>query len=250
MIETGFTSTTFRPIKDKRKIVDIAVRANVHFIEWGGDIHVKSEKDAYEAQEICSANNIKISSYGSYYNVGSRDKSEFEKICTITSAMGADTIRVWLGNKGSNKTTKDERKELLEDAHRICRTAKEYSLKVAPECHPGTFNDNTDAFLDFAKELDEDNFRTYFQSLYRNLSYDMDRINRTLEYTDNVHISFSECSRMQILHKQNKDFIPLILGKYKDTGFKGRILLEYTYFSLPSMLIHDMSELKARLDPR
>ena len=42
----GFTSTSFRNIKDVKKIVDIAVSAGADCIEWGSDVHVKDIETA------------------------------------------------------------------------------------------------------------------------------------------------------------------------------------------------------------
>lgn len=247
----GFTSTSFRQIKDLEKIVNIAREAQADCIEWGGDIHVRSVADAKRAKELCDRAGIRINSYGSYYRVGSKNPDEWKKICEIAGAMGARSVRVWLGKSDSEKTDETTYKNLVEDAKSICAVADGYGLIVCPECHDNTFNNNTDAFLRIHADVGCDNFRTYFQSRYKRLEYDLDRIERTLPFIETVHISYSEQSREQFpLFKPT--YIDSLLGKIKKSGFDGNILIEYTYlfgyFGFPSSMIKDMKRLRNKVD--
>ena len=71
-MKIGFTSTSFRQIKSIEKIVRIASEAGADCIEWGGDIHIKDVPTARRAKRLCDDAGIPISSYGSYYRVGSK----------------------------------------------------------------------------------------------------------------------------------------------------------------------------------
>ncbi len=243
----GFTSTSFRQIKDVSKIVRIARAAGADCIEWGGDVHVKDISGAYRVKALCENAGINISSYGSYYRVGCENAAEWENICNIASAMKCGSVRVWLGNCDSEKTAAAQYEKLVEDAKRICGEAKKYSLKVCPECHDNTFNNNTDAFLKIAKDINEDNFRTYFQSRYRRLEYDLDRIERTMPYIESVHISYSEQTREQ-LFKRDPLYIDRLLNKLNECGFDGNLLVEYTYLfcwaGIPGSMIKDMEKIR------
>ena len=246
----GFTSTSFRQIKDIEKIVKIACEAEADCIEWGGDIHVRSVADAKRAKELCDRAGIRINSYASYYRVGCRNADEWKQICEIASTMGARSVRVWLGKSDSEKTDQATYRQIVEDTKSICGVAKEYGIIVCPECHDNTFNNNTDAFLQIHADVGCDNFRTYFQSRYKRLQYDLDRIERTLPYIETVHISYSEQSREQF-PKFNPTYIDALLDKIKQSGFDGNILLEYTYlcgyFGFPSCMIKDMKRLKKKV---
>ena len=48
-MKLGFTTTSFRQIRDREKIVNVARDCGADIIEWGGDIHVKSVADAMHA---------------------------------------------------------------------------------------------------------------------------------------------------------------------------------------------------------
>ncbi|MBQ7102172.1 MAG: sugar phosphate isomerase/epimerase [Clostridia bacterium] len=249
-MDFGFTTTSFRQIKDLEKIVNIARQAEADCIEWGGDKHVKSIEDALRAKQLCDKAGIRINSYASYYRVGCKNSDEWKKICEIASAMGARSVRVWLGKADSEKTDEATYKQIVEDTKNICNTAKEYGLTVCPECHDNTFNNNTDAFLKIYNEVGCDNFRTYFQSRYKRLQYDLDRIERTLPYIETVHISFSEQSREQF-PMFNPTYIDKLIDKIVSSGFDGNILLEYTYlcgyYGIPSCMIKDMKRLKDKV---
>jgi 3-dehydroshikimate dehydratase len=243
-MKIGFTSTTFRQIRSLDRIVEIAKKAGAYCIEWGGDIHVKDISAAKSAKEKCDAAGLIISSYGSYYVIGSGEEKKWESICEIAATMNAKTVRVWLGKKGSAETNDEEYKSLVSDAKKICAVAKKYNLIVAPECHPNTYNDSTDAFLKIAGDINEENFRTYFQSLYRDWKYDEDRLDRTCRYIENFHISYSERMRMQAFHKNDKDYVNKILKKIWQLDTDGIVLIEYTYFLLPGCLIKDIKRTK------
>ena len=249
-MEFGFTTTSFRQIKDLEKIVNTAREAEADCIEWGGDKHVKSVEDARLAKQLCDKAGIRINSYASYYRVGCHNADEWKKICEIASTMGARSVRVWLGKADSEKTDEAAYRAIVEDTKNICAVAKDYGLLVCPECHDNTYNNNTDAFLKIYNEVGCDNFRTYFQSRYKRLEYDLDRIERTLPYIETVHISFSEQSREQF-PKFNPTYIDRLIEKIVKSGFDGNILLEYTYlcgyYGIPSCMVKDMKKLKEKV---
>ncbi len=246
----GFTSTSFRQIKSLGKIVKIALECGADCIEWGGDIHVKNEKDALEAKALCDRYGIAICSYASYYRVGSKDTAEWERICKIAETLGAEWVRVWLGVKDSEKTDDDTYIALLSDAKTMCAVAEKYNINILSECHDNTFNNNTDAFLKIAREVDSPYFLTYFQSRYKKLKYDLDRIERTIPLTECVHISFSELRREQF-PKYDPAYIDTLLEKIKAVGFNKTMLIEYTYifgrFGLPSSMKKDIMKLREKV---
>ena len=247
----GFTSTTFLNIKSLEEIVKIAVGCGADCIEWGGNLHVTNLEEAKKAKELCSAANIKISSYGSYYRVGSADAEEWKRICLIASEMGAEAIRVWLGKADSEKTDTADYQALVSDAKAMCAVAAEYGISVSCECHGNTYNNNTDAFLKIREDIGKDNFRTYFQSRYCRKEYDLDRIERTLPFTDLVHISYSEQRREQF-PKRDFSYIDALLEKLVSVGFCGDMLVEFTYpfmkKGIPLFLKRDIVRLKSKIE--
>lgn len=243
----GLVTTTLRQIKNLEDVVRIAAESGVQCIEWGGDVHVTDIGSARLAKKLCDEAGIAVSSYGSYYRVGICDKSEWKRICEISKEIGAEYIRVWLGTQDSEKTDDESYSKLVEDAKSMCAVAAEYGLCVCPECHGGTYNNNTDAFLKIREDIGCDNFKTYFQSRYRRMNYDLDRIERTVPYIQSVHVSFFDQRREQF-PKYNPSYMRTLLEKLNEVGYDGDVLLEFTYFSfqhgVPAFCKRDIKKLK------
>ena len=239
----GLCSVTFRK-KSAEEIVEIAKDAGIGYIEWGGDVHVKSLDDARKVKTLCDSAGIKISSYGSYYNCADYDEEKWHKVCQITKETGALSVRVWLGKKDSEKTSESEYKSLLESTKKMCDIAETYGLFVCPECHGNTFNNNTDAFLRFKADLQKDNFRTYFQSRYFRMEYDLDRIDRTFDFTENVHISYRDLKREQLFRKKDKNYLDTLLKKFREKKFDGIIMVEFVSGNSEKAFYKDVEKLK------
>ncbi len=240
----GLCSVTFRKLS-AAKVVEIAKKAGVGYIEWGGDIHVTNTEEARIVKSICDNEGIKICSYGSYYRVGCADKSKWEEICRIAKIMNVSSVRVWLGDKDSEETTQKEYNRILDDLKSICSVAKKYNLLVCPECHDNTYNNNTDAFLKIREELNADNFKTYFQSRYFRFDYDIDRIERTFDFIENVHVSYRDLAREQRFRKKDRHYLDKLLKKLLRTDFGGVVLVEFTKGSKEKNFIKDINKLKA-----
>ena len=249
-MQVGFTTVTLRQIKDIEKIVAVAADIGADCIEWGADVHVKDTETAKRAKSLCDAAGISVCSYGSYYRVGSNDMAEWKRVCEIAAAMGAGIVRVWLGNKDSEKTDKATYSALVDEVKAMCAVAAEYGVTVCPECHGNTYNNNTDAFLKMQKDVACDNFRTYFQSRYKRLEYDLDRIERTVKFIDCVHISYSEQVREQF-PKLRLLYINVLLDKLKAADYNKSILIEFTYYSMQHGLVgclkRDIAKLKSKV---
>ena len=241
-LKLGVASVTFRN-KTVSEVVEIAKKTGTEFIEWGGDVHVKTLEEAAEVKKLCDENAIKICSYGSYYRVGLCDNEKWEEICLIASTMGASSVRVWLGDKDSEKTSQTEYTVLLEDLKNMCSVAEKYNLIICPECHDNTYNNNTDSFLKIQEELGADNFKTYFQSRYFRYDYDIDRIERTFAFIENVHVSYRDLVKEQRFRKKDKKYLGRLLEKLIKMGFDGVVLVEFTKGSKEKNYVKDIKKL-------
>ena len=240
----GLCSVTFRK-KSIEEVVEIARKAGVGYIEWGGDIHVKSVEDACKVKSLCDNEGIKISSYGSYFNSADYDEAQWTEICEIASRMGATSIRIWLGKKDSEETDDREYVTLLDNTKKMCDIASEYSLLVCPECHDNTFNNNTDAFLRMKNDLQKDNFKTYFQSRYFRMEYDLDRIERTFDFIENVHLSYRDLKKEQMFRKKDSRYIDKLLDKLGSKGFDGIVMVEFVDFDSEDVFYKDIKKLRS-----
>ena len=242
-IKTGLASVTFRN-KSIEEIVSLCKNAGVGYIEWGADIHVKTADDAKKAKKLCDEAGIIIPSYGSYYRVGSGNEAEWLTLCENARLMGARSIRVWLGEKNSEDTSEKEYTNLLADLRKICEKAAEYGLLVCPECHDYTFNNETSAFLKISRELNMANFKTYFQSRYFRMAYDLDRIERTFSFIENIHISYSDLKKEQADKEKNEDYIDILLNRFKEKNFNGIVFIEFTENAEEKSFLQDVENLR------
>ena len=240
----GLCSVTFRK-KSVTEVIDIAKKAGIGYIEWGGDIHIKTIEDARKVKVLCDKAGIKISSYGSYFNSTESDYIKWKEICEIAKEMDASSVRIWLGKKDSEKTSHSEYLTLIENTKIMCDIAAEYGLIVSPECHDNTFNNNTDAILRFRKDLQRENFKTYFQSRYFRMKYDIDRIDRTFDFILNVHISYRDLKKEQMFKKKNRHYIDTLLNKLKNKSFDGIVMVEFVDFDSRNAFYIDIRKLKS-----
>ena len=240
----GLCSVTFRK-KAAEDVIALCKKAGIGFIEWGGDVHVKTLDDAKKIKALCDDANIKISSYGSYFNSAVFNRIKWVESCEIAKEMGAQSIRIWLGKKNSQVTSDKEYALLVENTKMMCDIAAEYGLIVCPECHDNTFNNNTDAILRFIGNLQRDNFKTYFQSRYFRMEYDLDRIDRTYDYIKDVHVSYRDLKREQLFRKKDKNYLDTLLKKLKKKDFDGIVMIEFVSGGSEKNFLKDTKMLKS-----
>lgn len=239
----GLTSTTLRGYS-LEEVADISYKAKADVIEWGSDCHVKTPADAQKAKILCDERKIIINSYGTYYKIGCGDIEQWEKICSVSAVMGAKYVRTWLGEKGSAVTGEKGYNALVEETLKLADIAEKYSLVICNECHPNTYNDTTKSAMRYLRDVNRDNVKTYYQSWYHDEKGDKDKLFTTFPYVQDVHISFSELEKFQLLHKKDKEYIDKILFWLKELGFDNSIMIEFTKGGSADNLIKDIERLK------
>ena len=108
-----------------------------------------------------------------------------------------------------------------------------------------TFNDNTSAFLRFSKELKRDNFKTYFQSRYFRMEYDLLRIDRTFDHIRDVHVSYRDLKREQLFRKKDKNYLDTLLKRLIKKNFDGIVMVEFVSCSSEKRFYKDIEKLKS-----
>ena len=245
-MKVGFTSTSLRKYSINL-VVDAAAKCGAKAIEWGTDYHIKSDKDALLAKELCDEKGIEIRSLGSYYRIGSGKFEEFEKICSLAKTMGAAYIRTWLGTKGSEKTDDKEYSALIDESLKLSEIAAKYGVIISNECHPNTFNDTLTSSLKYLDDTDG-KIKTYYQSWYKDRAGDFEKLNALLPFVSDVHISFSELKKFQKFHKKDESFIPDIISELKKSDFNGCIFIEFTSGDKAENLISDIKKIQVMVN--
>ena len=211
----GLTSITFRKLTCE-EIIRLAQESRAECIEWGGDVHVTDEKTAQEARRGCEQAGIQTRSYGSYYKIGSGQLDAFQKLCEITLALGAQIIRVWLGEQGSGETSPEALTGLVEEGMLLSGIAAEYGLTVASEFHRNTYNDTRETCLAYLKQCGMENLKTYWQPMYAGEDFE-----NLVHYFDADHVMIMKKT------KKGEKEIGLFLRELRAQGYQGDLLLEF-----------------------
>ena len=164
MIKAGLCSVTFRA-KSPKEIINLAVKAGIHSIEWASDAHVYEGNVALaeEVRKMTEDAGLEVSSYGSYYRLGM--KNDIIPYLESAKALGAPEIRVWAGYNPSYYHLFDARQALVQEAKEISRKAAEYGITISTECHANTLTDTLESLIRYMFEVNEPNFCTYWQAL-------------------------------------------------------------------------------------
>ena len=146
-MKPGLVSVTFRRLSPE-EIVELSVSSGLQTIEWGGDVHVPPGDIAGASRigEMTRRAGLSIAAYGSYYRLGTAAAgATFEEVLASAEALGAPSIRVWAGNRGSADADESGRKAVAEDALRCADLAGAKGISICYEFHGGTLTDTTES---------------------------------------------------------------------------------------------------------
>ena len=166
MIYPGLVSVTFRKLSP-REIVELVRKAGGRGIEWGGDIHVPhgEMRGAREVRTLTEEAGLKAAAYGSYYRAGWSEENglAFRQVLETAMELGAPTIRVWPGAKGSAEVDAHGREAVIADLRRIAELAAQVGVTVSTEFHGGTLTDTNESARQMLSEVGHTNLLTCWQ---------------------------------------------------------------------------------------
>jgi len=163
MIRPGLTSITFRK-RSAREVVELARRAGLDGIEWGGDVHAPPGKPALarEAAARTADAGLAVSSYGSYYRAD-RESGDFGPVLETARALGAPIARVWAGRAGSSHARPDYRREVAAALAACVDQAALANLRLGLEYHGNTLTDTRESAHRLLDEVGRAELRLYWQ---------------------------------------------------------------------------------------
>jgi len=168
MLKTGICSVTFREAGIE-EIANLAKLAELDAIEWGGDVHVKPGDMAAAgiARKATLDAGLEVCSYGSYYRVlNEKEKQDFEPVLESALALGADTIRIWPGDRPSETAGESYWKKFIEKLHKDLDAATAAGVRLALEFHVNSLSDSNAAAQRLLDEANHPNLYTYWQPIY------------------------------------------------------------------------------------
>ncbi len=249
--ETGIVSVTFRSYSPE-EVISAAVSAGLESIEWGGDIHVPhgNIENARRVGGLTREAGLSCESYGSYYRVPAGGEG-FDEVLETAKALGARSIRIWAGSKGSADTSPDERAALVRTLRENAHAAEECGMTLSFEFHGGTLTDTPESALMLLSEAGCGNIRLHWQpNQYRNLEYNIESLSKVASHVDIVHVFAWEGDGRFPLNTQREAwgrYIEVLEAECALSGHKIPVMLEFLPHETADDLLRDADELKSWL---
>ncbi|GAA1634027.1 sugar phosphate isomerase/epimerase [Kribbella alba] len=163
-VRTGLVSVTFRKLAVE-EVVQVAERAGLAAIEWGGDVHVPlgDLPAARKARALCEDRGLGIAAYGSYLRAGSVDREEIRTAVTTAAELGAPRIRVWAGTVGTAEAGVGDRMAVTRGLAELADVAAGSGIEIAMEFHRNTLTDEVDSTITLLLDVGAPNLTTYWQ---------------------------------------------------------------------------------------
>ena len=245
MIKTGLLSITFRKL-EADEIVRLTAKAGLDAIEWGGDIHVPhgNLEKAAEVGAMTRDAGIETASYGSYFYAGEKEGTvPAEHVVETAVALGAPTIRIWAGRRGSDKADADYRHAVVEETRKIADLAAERGMTIDFEYHRNTLTDTLDSTLLLLKEVNRPNVRSNWQPPV-DLSHEerLSGLKAVAPYLANVHVFHWIVTERRPLAEGETDW-RTYLAAVRQTGRTHYAMLEFVKGDDPDQFLQDAETL-------
>ena len=163
-LRSGLVSVTFRQLSPER-VVELVAGAGLSVIEWGGDVHAPpgDTARAEHVRRLTEDAGLAVAAYGSYYSAAHNAPGDIDAVLATTAALGAPTVRVWAGKRGSQDTDADHVRRVTDDLQRVADAAAAFGLTVTIEYHGGTLTDTLDTTIALLTAIDRPNVRSGWQ---------------------------------------------------------------------------------------
>lgn len=200
-MKSGLVSISFRK-KEIKELIKAAKESGLEYIEWGGDVHIPmgNVRLARKVRRLMHGAGLKCASYGSYfgfmYHCDEHYPLPFKKVLKTAQALGAKTVRVWLGwpkcgcKKGCNQyICKNGYNRSVRIAKELCDKAAAAGLTLSIECHFATMTDDYHDTLKFIKDVNKENLRLYWQPNHaKGFEYNLEALKALRPWITNVHV--------------------------------------------------------------
>lgn len=205
MIRSGLVSITFRQLSPQ-EVIDLAQRAGLCGIEWGGDVHVP-HGDTSRAREVLRATKaagLEVAAYGSYYRVGhSEDEGlSFNHVLHTAIELEAPLIRVWVGKQNSEDASEEYSDFIARELRHICEKAAQSKIHIAAEFHGGTLCNTAASTRRLLEAVNRPNLQTLWQpSVALSNAENVADLHKILPYLSNLHVFHWDENGRRPLHE-------------------------------------------------
>ena len=250
MLKAGFASVSFRK-KTPKEIIELTAKAGLDGIEWASDAHVHEGdvKLAREVADMTKSAGLEVSSYGSYYALGS--KQDITPFLESAAALGAKQMRIWPGHEPSCYLSHERRMMLVDGAINASRKAAEYGITLSTECHSYSLNDNPASQALLLLEVNEKNFCTYWQALteipLEQQMHSLKAIYATGKLT-NLHVYWIDDKRERCLLEDAKDIWAERFSLFKNDDTVRYAMIEFVKDDADENFYRDAKALRELID--
>lgn len=211
MLSPGLVSVTFRS-QTPATIIEWCRQAHLTGIEWGGDVHVPPG-DVAVARQVARWTreaNLTVACYGSYYRCDADAEVPFGAVLESAQELGAPTIRVWAGRKGSAQASEEDRAAVVKDLERIATLAAQVNIGIVTEYHGQTLTDEAASNRDLHQSVAHPNLKSLWQPLRRSpgnaeIEANLENLREVLPYLGHVHVyEWKEGESGRTVHSLNE----------------------------------------------
>jgi 3-dehydroshikimate dehydratase len=248
VIRTGLVSITFRQL-DVAAVVDLAARAGLEGIEWGGDVHVPlGDMDAARyAAGLTAEAGLRVACYGSYYRLGERPADPAVPAAMVQTAgvLGAPLIRVWAGRLGSAEAGEEHWSIVVDDARALAKMAEAEGVGIAYEYHRNTLTDTRASAARLLELTALSNVGTLWQpEPTRDPAENLADLTGVLPRLRNVHVFSWTPQRDRLPLATQRPAWQTYLGTVAALAGERFALLEFVAGDDPAQLIEDAQTLR------
>ena len=241
----GLVTVTFRQLAPAQ-IVEVAQRAGLATLEWGGDVHVPPGdlQRAADVRAMTDDAGLSIAAYGSYFRVGDDDVSQFQPVLETALALGAPSIRIWPGRRASAAADAGYRRRVIDDSLRCSELASAAGVTICYEYHEGTLTDTDASALDLLYATRHPAIKTLWQPPHEvPLQQALGSLRGILPWLQHVHVFHWPVRRTRVPLAEGADRWRQYLKLLHDAGKCCPLLLEFVKNDDPAQLIKDAATL-------
>lgn len=243
----GLCSVTFRALPPA-DVLRVAVAAGSASIEWGGDVHVPDVGAATRVRGLTADAGIEIASYGSYFAPGDDDDRTLAPVLATATALGARTVRVWAGRRGSTEATRDERAAVVSALCATAVAAGERDLSIALEFHRRTLTDTTASTLRLLDEVGAPNLTTYWQPPVGGTDEEaLAGLTAVLDHVSHVHVFSWDADARRLPLRARASLWEQVIALLSGTGRGHHLHLEFVAGDAEDRFADDAAFLRSLL---
>lgn len=246
MLIPGLVSVTFRRLST-REIVQLAAKAGLYAIEWGGDVHVPPGNFALarEVRKQTTDYGLVTASYGSYYRAG-YPAGDWDTVLNTAEILGAPNIRIWAGEKGSAESDSETRARVVEDIRYVVRAAAYRNINVSLEYHGGTLTDTLQSTMQLIEEVNDPDLRIYWQPAVKPLPNEREAaLQSLLKSVSHTHVfQWVQGTSQRLALADGQDEWLRYLKILASTGRQHALLMEFVKDDSPEQFLVDAAVMK------